>query len=785
MPTMNYTRNTNPFFKVLQDVKTITIVDRGDDLRSMLNNFTKVGLSYKGSSQYCYRADGESSKLAVSIDPLRAKTGFFSSQITSAMEASVEKKSFMIIQRGVSLSGSEKPVSLNSLVGSRWSGTCEASIFLGIALKPDILSISSPVINNASNEEDSALSELISMSVLPSISAGGTLSGSASCDVFYAEDKYPLYFEVSESEAIRGEIEKLLELGTLKSLVKKEAVDFINKYNLRSGIRFMQKNYLYERRTPISNIKRELTELRDRVDFGLSTSESKNKRKQLERHIYLLDIWDTGANLPVVPTFLRVTAYSATSSGNLSVDVSLMKQKIGLSAECSGSYIPTTTTFQSVYPLKQNDDGFICNTQTTNINYQTISYSSIGQAKTIIGKKSIDLIKTTTVMTISYVCSTIIWKHIPGRNRTNSARQPPTGVHLIDPALMEPGSGYSVGKTFEIDNLLLFYKKDENGNLIPPGIDPYQDMSEQASRSAQVYSALNDERTLPSKFLQKLGIKSKNSLPALKVIDEMIEKNAGREDLRSVFEWLLGISAKKPQLPENITSELNNQLSINSGFRPVIQRYYEKFIKAEQESQNNYDPAAYTSTEDAYLRTVASSLRISYEQLREFFLSPGVFDTLRDLKSPQELTSHTKGHAASSGGIKNIILEATFRPNSLINVELIQRKSPTRTTVEISDRYMQSTINSFISRPAEYNLESIAIRYHLQEKTDDGRSFSPGISVLGTGAGICLKKIEESGSAAVIEIFRLWFHPDLVNIAKHNPAGTYESAVPPVALFLR
>ena len=98
---------------------------------------------------------------------------------------------------------------------------------------------------------------------------------------------------------------------------------------------------------------------------------------------------------------------------------------------------------------------------------------------------------------------------------------------------------------------------------------------------------------------------------------------------------------------------------------------------------------------------------------------------------------------------------------------------------------MQSTINSFISRPAEYNLESIAIRYHLQEKTDDGRSFSPGISVLGTGAGICLKKIEESGSAAVIEIFRLWFHPDLVNIAKHNPAGTYESAVPPVALFLR
>jgi hypothetical protein len=80
-------------------------------------------------------------------------------------------------------------------------------------------------------------------------------------------------------------------------------------------------------------------------------------------------------------------------------------------------------------------------------------------------------------------------------------------------------------------------------------------------------------------------------------------------------------------------------------------------------------------------------------------------------------------------------------------------------------------------------LQSITARYRSADMADNSKVRAFQLGVRGVAkVGIRLRAIDEAGMDSIIDLHRWWADPAFAH-ASNDPAGMYEQAVPPVALF--
>jgi len=199
---------------------------------------------------------------------------------------------------------------------------------------------------------------------------------------------------------------------------------------------------------------------------------------------------------------------------------------------------------------------------------------------------------------------------------------------------------------------------------------------------------------------------------------------------------------------------------------------------------------------DKFLKNVADSLHVTLEQLKIFF----------NAKQCAELIHDTQLE------VDAIILEAAFEVDDLqvrLQSSLVKKKTeeiielaPT-TATDMHKRFAECCDDKTHPNPnqAGIQLNAIRMRYRIQDsKRTEKNLFKLGFKILGNGAGIQLKKIEDAGSEGVFDLYVEWFsqetrprstalrsEPELKET--HNSESQfdqkhyYEQGVPPVALF--
>jgi len=183
---------------------------------------------------------------------------------------------------------------------------------------------------------------------------------------------------------------------------------------------------------------------------------------------------------------------------------------------------------------------------------------------------------------------------------------------------------------------------------------------------------------------------------------------------------------------------------------------------------------------------LAQSLNITLDELRRFLD-----------KMEQSFLSDLKGQCPT----KSILLESSFSTKS-VSVTLVSNGSGTNKVIGLSSDTTKQLLKSFkLTR----KLESIRMRYRLQDlSNDDSDGFSLGFKIFGTGVGIKLKNVDQSGSEGIVDLHTEWMDNSLVKvttkakefdgsgkmtkfsgsgIATEQSADAYEKAVPPVALL--
>jgi hypothetical protein len=198
-----------------------------------------------------------------------------------------------------------------------------------------------------------------------------------------------------------------------------------------------------------------------------------------------------------------------------------------------------------------------------------------------------------------------------------------------------------------------------------------------------------------------------------------------------------------------------------------------------------------------YLKSVAESLNITEDQLKAFFGKDS------DSSKSQKTAFNSKKclgmileHETAFPGLESIILEASFKlePNITLTCSLIKQdiwkritgyKSSTENEelIELSPNTAKEMLEQFEIQPKKLN--AIRMRFRIQDLHNDEKIlFKLGFKMLGTGAKIELKGLEQAGSEGIIDLHTAWFD-DTGNILDSSllPQQHYENGVPQVALF--
>jgi hypothetical protein len=169
--------------------------------------------------------------------------------------------------------------------------------------------------------------------------------------------------------------------------------------------------------------------------------------------------------------------------------------------------------------------------------------------------------------------------------------------------------------------------------------------------------------------------------------------------------------------------------------------------------------SAARGTRSRYLARIAARLGVSMDTLAAFLRETPLFSDRIEL--PNDV----------------LLLEASFATGRDANAQV----SATLPHFSL-DSLIQKQMSQWFAE-GKLRLQSITARYRSADMADNSKVRAFQLGVRGVAkVGIRLRAIDEAGMDSIIDLHRWWADPAFAH-ASNDPAGMYEQAVPPVALF--
>ena len=345
--------------------------DEKDAIAMATDYFLKSGIDYKGQFQCCYDAKGGGGDVEVSVDP----AGFFNplvhTKITVTAKTSLAKERMIVTQRGPSEIGIysvSMPIMINCLVGwdvtASIKGELEVSVGASFSLGPasnikDAVTESRKSFHEHKFGEFDCDFENAGLSFEAEAKVGAKVGGGYSYEHFFAIDCAPIPFSSNDKAKVRKVLGEVWHSGSYKEALKNEVKEFLNsRPNLwqRPGEGLAHYGKLHR------DSSKQLSEYLNRIinnpsleNFIYSGSSSQRAAAYLDN----LKVWASKNNQPNISTFLAISTHQAEGEAGLfakaGVSANATLVNAGVEAEVngptvSGSYKHANVRYQAVYP---------------------------------------------------------------------------------------------------------------------------------------------------------------------------------------------------------------------------------------------------------------------------------------------------------------------------------------------------------------------------------------------------------------------------------------------------
>ena len=176
---------------------------------------------------------------------------------------------------------------------------------------------------------------------------------------------------------------------------------------------------------------------------------------------------------------------------------------------------------------------------------------------------------------------------------------------------------------------------------------------------------------------------------------------------------------------------------------------------------------------DPFVRTIARQLHILPESLVAFLKQAWFLQPHEHFDFPTDVILLESAWAAPAG--EKLKLDSHKAEKNMLTTML------TRAGLKIIKTDEDSRLKI---KQSPYTLQSITARYRIADLLDTSRDlFKLGFTVV-VGAGITIRRVEQAGLEAIVDIDTHWVDPAMKEFAnKVGPAAPYDAAVPKVALL--
>lgn len=441
--------------------------------------FLKAGLDYKGQSQCCYETLGKEVVANILIDVARITTRFLSTEMKLQGNISKSTETLLIVQRGSSTIQTAQgvlslstPIMMNCLVGVHWAGGVNAGIDLGIGFKLSYKPFDKVDDNKLSvnksweAEGDEEAKEKLNwenrvLNFDLKARAGAKIEGGYNYEHFYAEDVSPIPFADNEKGKVRATLDSLFASGSYKGAVKQRICEFMNK------------NPCYFTSVKYENMFGQhitVNQLRESLSKGLGKRPSYEVIEKIYSFLDCLNYWDEARHLkPIIPTSVRISTHHSEANAGLFAEAKMTvkvflpigNMEAGVDAlKITGVYKSANVRYQTVYAAtaRTGQKTHVVMTQDTEIIYKNIEFTPLAiKASTLVGvkrfEKGKEFSKKTWFNRMTYISTTVFWDAMMIKEQLRPD-YPPSSTTAF--ALL--GTGVSFGGSFEIENLMEFYK---------------------------------------------------------------------------------------------------------------------------------------------------------------------------------------------------------------------------------------------------------------------------------------------------------------------------------------
>ena len=810
----------------------------------IVDYFLSVGLDLKGNNQSCYHALGLQAELEASIDPARLHTGVFSTEITASVNSAALKKALLTVQVGPTKVKEAfsvySPVTLNCFTGTKLKVSTGISIFAGVKLEAGVplgdISVSATAGINASghiegeyfyaedmqplafsSNERNRLKDTI-IEIMEAKTLKEYMKKPAISFITEMNKRYPslwpaLAYERTNwgrsthvtTEAICRNLEQNGSKQGISPEHKERAEFFAKKLHdfkngampsLATSLRIYSagaggKSAVTAGAEATANIK-------GLINFNATTDNS------------LLDLEGF-----YKPLYLRYqTTYPATENSSR-----------------KSCYVVMTQDTRILY------EAYSFKLASTDSSFSVTGPSTGKKSKPLVHEEFTKTVGASQLNRMSYITTTVFWTsgvNIHPYYRGQSSTRP-----VINKGKSLRGSGISCGGSFLVEDLkeCLEWSYLPIEDEIDEPLDQYtpgDQVNAVEIMKDNVLAALDDFDAWLIDYNK--GKLTKSTAPRVcnllrKIINEQPEKiiNAvlwlldNKKDriiqdsgyfehyftsaLREVnFKDKLKITETKTSLKNNLElaykkaiftirnsklPEANRKHAYYVGLAAARKEVFEKNLKISFQNELNEATNEDLDTwlelnmktnmkkKKENLTKIAEQIGVSFEQLLEFFDSPGCRDLIKE-------------HETAFPGVESIVLESGFamddQPINIVNslvmplrAQLFGVTKPKGELIELASETASNMLMSY-TKSKYKKLNVIRMRYRIQDLDDKESSlFKLGnAKVLGTGAKINLKKIEEAGSEGIVDLCTKWYEAGSDTTDEHE---NYNRGVPAVALF--
>lgn len=487
--------------KALVRQKTVEMGKKELSARDVVNYLLYVGLDYKGQIQMASEALGYGGGAEVSINPL-GLVGL-NTEVGLGDSIKAAKQRTVVVWRGpsnVTMNGVPQrvpePIVVNSIIGQYWENKAQLSIDVSVGFEASVgvgptsggtapaTEAKSFLNNQFGNKETEAPAHgYEAVGLVASLKAGFKGEAGYMYDHFYGEDVYPLSF--ADSDAAKKKLEVILAEGSTKTTIKLEACNFINSNKIHFGNKEinLHPGKLWQRTTGHKEIISRLK--------TVSPVAPQRVRTEAKDFINKLEFYDREGDKSC---FLRLSSHKPEGKAGLymkgeakgTTNIPTIGINAGAFAGVLGEFKQARARFQTmVISGKGTHAGTGDKTLPVYTTYDSVvTYSSfalgltlefdadwnvVGSGRSLskntrVGQAMEKLTDKTTwkpdrLNQIRYACAIAFW----ARPQAGFAKDlTPGGTPKADRVQALNGTGFAVGLSFSVGNLVKFYENYYN-----------------------------------------------------------------------------------------------------------------------------------------------------------------------------------------------------------------------------------------------------------------------------------------------------------------------------------